>query len=130
MPICWSLQPASQYTVVTFSDPYTFQQWEAAFAEMVAARACEPWRRFLIDRRNSMPPTSEFVGRMVYALSGHAALTDHTRVAVVVSTDAGFGMGRMAQMSAEASRPAISMRVFRSYEAAEGWLNVKGQQAT
>jgi hypothetical protein len=122
MPICWNVQPSSPWTVVTFSDPYTFQQWEAAFAEMKALRACEPWRRFLIDRRHSMPPTSEFVQMMVRAMSAHAAVTGHARVAVVVSSDAGFGMGRMAQMTAEASTAAISMRIFRSYEAAERWL--------
>ena len=46
----------------------------------------------------------------------------HTRVAVVVSNDVGFGMGRMAQMTVEATNAAISMRVFRTYEEAERWL--------
>ena len=122
MPICWSVQPCSQCTVVTFSDPYTFQQWEAAFADMRASRACEPWRSFLVDRRNAMPPTSEFVRMVVSAITSHPSRTADTRVAIVVSNDAGFGMGRMAQMTAEANNPGISMRVFRNYEEAERWL--------
>ncbi len=93
MPISWSVQPALQCTVVTVADPYTFKQWEAAFAEMKIARACEPWRSFLIDRRHSAPPSPEFVRMMVNVLTGHGDLTGHTRVAVVVSNDVGFGMG-------------------------------------
>jgi hypothetical protein len=129
MPIGWSVQPALRCTVVTVADPYTFKQWEAAFAEMKVARACEPWRSFLIDRRHSAPPTPEFVRMMVSALSGHGDQTGHTRVAIVVSNDVGFGMGRMAQMSAEATNAAISMRVFRTYEEAERWLTVNAQSA-
>ena len=107
---------------MTISDPYTFQQWEAAFADMVAARACEPWRTFLIDRRNATPPTSEFVRMMVYALTAQPAVNGETRVAVVVGSDTGFGMGRMAQLTTEANSSAISMRVFWTYEEAERWL--------
>ena len=59
---------------------------------------------------------------MVSALSGHGDQTGHTRVAVVVSNDVGFGMGRMAQMTVEATNAAISIRVFRAYEEAERWL--------
>ena len=44
---------------------------------------------------------------MVSALSGHGDQTGHTRVAVVVSNDVGFGMGRMAQMSAEATNARV-----------------------
>ena len=130
MPISWSVQPALQCTVVTVADPYTFKQWESAFAEMKIARACERWRTFLIDRRHSAPPTPEFVRMMVNVLSGHGDLTGHTRVAVVVSSDVGFGMGRMAQMTAEAINPAISMRVFRTYDEAERWLTVGSQSTT
>ena len=130
MPIGWSVQPALRCTVVTVADPYTFKQWEAAFAEMKIARACEPWRSFLIDRRHSAPPSPEFVRMMVNVLSGHGDLTGHTRVAVVVSSDVGFGMGRMAQMTAEAINPAISMRVFRTYDEAKRWLTVDSQSAT
>jgi hypothetical protein len=35
MPIGWSVQPALQCTVVTVADPYTFKQWEAAFADLL-----------------------------------------------------------------------------------------------
>ena len=122
MPIGWSVQPALQCTVVTVADPCTFKQWEAAFAEMKVARACEPWRTFLIDRRHATPPTPEFVRMMVNALSGHGDQTGDIRVAIVVSNDVGFGMGRMAQMTVEATNAAISMRVFRTYEEAERWL--------
>lgn len=129
MPICWTVHPELQRTVVTFADPYTFQQWDAAFAEMIAARACEPWRTFLIDRRHSAPPTSQFVRMMSNTLSGHAARVGPARVAVVVGDDVGFGMGRMVQMNTEAINPAISMRIFRSYDEAERWLVVSDRPA-
>jgi hypothetical protein len=121
MPICWNIEADRRRTVVTVADPYTFQQWEDALAEMMAAQACK-WRTFLIDRRKSTPPTPEFVRMMSYSLAVRADRIDQTRVAVVVSGDVGFGMGRMAQMTAEANNPAISMRVFRAYDEAERWL--------
>jgi hypothetical protein len=121
MPICWNIQQERQRTVVTVEDPYTLQQWEDALAEMMAAQACK-WRTFLIDRRQSTPPTPEFVRTMSYSLAVRTDRIDQTRVAVVVSDDVGFGMGRMAQMIAEANNPAISMRVFRAYDDAERWL--------
>ena len=121
MPICWNFEPERQRTIVTVADPYTFQQWEDALAEMMAAQACK-WRTFLVDRRKSTPPTPEFVRMMSYSLSVRADRIDATRVAVVVSDDVGFGMGRMAQMTAEANNPAIAMRIFRTYDEAEQWL--------
>jgi hypothetical protein len=59
---------------------------------------------------------------MVSAFTGHPAVTGDMRVAVVVACDAGFGMGRMAPLTAEANSSAISMRVFRCYETAQRWL--------
>ena len=66
---------------------------------------------------------------MVNMLSGHGDPTGHTRVAVVVSNDVGFGMGRMVQMTIEATNAAISMRVFRTYDEAERWLTVGSQSS-
>ena len=59
---------------------------------------------------------------MVYMLTAQPAGNGETRVAVVVGSDAGFGMGRMAQLTTEANSSAISMRVFWAYEEAEHWL--------
>ena len=89
---------------------------------MVAAGAREPWRTFLVDGRNSTPPTSEFVRMMVSAITGQSSVTGYARVAVVVDSEAGFGMGRMAQLTAEANSSAICMRVFRCYDTAQRWL--------
>ena len=124
MPVSWTIEPQSRHTLVTFTDPYTFQDWDSAFAEMVAARACEPWRRFLIDRRASTPPTTEFIRSMARVFSTRADLIGMARVAVVVSTEVGFGMGRMAQLLAEGSNPSITIRTFRDYAAAQQWLHV------
>lgn len=104
------------------TDPYTFPEWEQTMSAMVASRACEPWRSFLVDRRQSTPPTTEFVHRMTDVFGRHSAQIGYARVAVVVSSDVNFGMARLAQMRAEAQAPAITIRAFRSYEEAERWL--------
>jgi hypothetical protein len=128
MPISWEVEPTAGRTVVTLADPYTFQDWEQTISAMLAARACEPWHRFLVDRRHSTPPTTEFVRRMAEAFVKHAARFRGARVAVVVDTDVGFGMARMSQMMAESQVPEITIRAFRSFDEAGRWLE-QGQAA-
>lgn len=126
MPISWSVEPAARRAVVTLIDPYTIQEWEAAMSAMIAARACQPWGNFLIDRRQSTPPTVEFVRRMTDFFGIHAAEMARARAAVIVSSDVGFGMARMTQLTAEARNPAITIRIFRSYDDADRWLMTNG----
>jgi hypothetical protein len=128
MPVCWSLEPPARRVVLTVTDPYTFHEWEEAVSTLLIDRACGSWRAFLVDRRQSSPPTTEFIRRMADFFSVHAAEMGNSRVAVVVSSEVGFGMSRMAQMSAEARNPSITIRTFRTYEDGERWLTA-GQPA-
>jgi hypothetical protein len=121
MPVSWAPGPAGHCTIVTLTDPYSFLEWEKALAGMMAARACEPRGCFLVDRRQAAPPTTEFV---------HVATIGQVRVAVVVDSDASFGMARMSQLLAEAQTPGITIRAFRSYAEAERWLGTGGASVT
>ena len=122
MPVCWSLEPPARRVVFTVTDPYTFHEWEDAVYAMLGNEYCTAWRAFLVDRRASTPPTTEFIRRMTDFFAAHADQMGHSRVAVVVNSDVGFGMSRMAQMSTEARTPTIVIRTFRSYEDGERWL--------
>jgi hypothetical protein len=122
MPVSWRVEPAARRTLVTLSDPYSFPEWEETLAAMIDAGACEPWRAFLVDRRDAAAPTTDFVRRMADAFGRHAQKIGSARVAIVVSNDVNFGMARMTQMLAEAQTPFITIRAFRKFEEAERWL--------
>ena len=122
MPVSWQVDPTARRTLITLSDPYSFPEWEAALTEMIEAGACEPWRAFLVDRRDCAPPTTDFVRRMADAFGRNAPRIGSARVAIVVSNDVNFGMARMTQMLAEAQTPFITIRAFRKLDDAERWL--------
>jgi hypothetical protein len=130
MPVSWAHDLAGQRTIVTLTDPYSFQEWEETVAAMIAARACEPRGHFLVDRRQSAPPTTEFVRRMSETFVEHVVTIGRARVAVVVDSEAGFGMARMSQLLAEAQTPAVTIRAFRSYTEAERWLGTGAASAS
>jgi len=123
MPVSWRVEPAARRTLVALSDPYSFPEWEEALTAMIESRACEPWRAFLVDRRNTAPPTTDFVHRMADAFGRYSSQIGSARVAIVVSNDVNYGMARMTQMLAEAQTPTITIRAFRKFEDAERWLD-------
>jgi hypothetical protein len=52
----------------------------------------------------------------------HAEQMKRWRAAVVTSTDAGYGVARMLELSAEARNLAVQIRAFRDIRSAERWL--------
>ena len=123
MPVSWRVEPEARRTLVTLSDPYSFPEWEEALTAMIDSRACDPWRAFLVDRRNAAPPTTDFVRRMADAFGRNSTQIGSARVAIVVNNDVNYGMARMTQMLAEAQTPNITIRAFRQLEDAERWLD-------
>ena len=117
MPVHVSAQPA--YAVMTYEDPYDFPQWEAAMHALIAANQDG---KLLVDRRRASAPSKEFVARMASFLERQAEPLKGWRTAVVSGDDAGYGVGRMMQLTMEARRVAFRIRVFRTYEEAERWL--------
>ena len=122
MPIHVSAQPG--YSVMTYEDPYVFAEWETAMHGLIATSQNA---RLLVDRRNALAPSREFAERMVSFLERHAEQLRGWRTAVVSGDDAGFGVGRMMQLTLEARRVAVHIRVFRTYDEAEQWLHAESR---
>jgi hypothetical protein len=121
MPVIAVAQPDGRATL-TYEDPYTFDEW--ARAMQVLLDVGRPLR-VLVDRRQGSPLRREFVERMVQFFQRHATDIQGWRVAVVISGEAGYGMARMLELTAEARNVSFALRSFRSYEPAEAWLHAE-----
>jgi hypothetical protein len=122
MPVTASADPAERFAILTVTDPYTFEEWRTGVLAAAAEVPFRNFRRMLIDRRRSVPPTTAFVDLMLRFAAEHAADAGGVRTAVVVADSTGFGMARMAELRSHGSIPEASIRVFREYDAAVDWL--------
>ena len=75
----------------------------------------------LVDRRDTQPITVEDVDQMALFFSGHGPELTGYRAAVLVNSDAVFGMARMTQLRAEL-RMNGTIRPFRNHDDAVAWL--------
>lgn len=121
MPVTAVAQPNGHATL-TYEDPYTFEEWSRAMQVLLDV---DRPLRVLVDRRAGSPLPREFVERMVQFFQRHADAVKGWRVAVVAGDDAGYGMARMLELTAEARNVAFVLRSFRSYEQAESWLQAE-----
>ena len=122
MPITWTEDSRNKWVVVTYTDPYTSADFTRALNDVLARRRTLGAVRMLVDRRNASAATGEFVERVIsFGTSEPKRWTD-ARVALVVSGDAAFGMGRILQTRAELSMPSMAVSVFRDLPSAEVWL--------
>ena len=62
---------------------------------------------------------------MVRFFQNHADAVKGWRVAVVTTGEAGYGMARMLELTAEGRNVAFALRSFRSYEPAAAWLHAE-----
>jgi hypothetical protein len=76
------------------------------------------------NRQRTQPSTREHVVEVANLAEKSPFLTPGTRCAVVVASDAEFGMTRMFSMLSENS--PLETRVFRNLRSAEEWLLPKG----
>ncbi|MGB2713499.1 MAG: hypothetical protein WBC51_04925 [Vicinamibacterales bacterium] len=106
-------------TTITFSDPYTFDEWLAAVSPLLAHG---PTLRALVDRTRATAPSREFVDRMANFFQRNAEHTKGWRAAVVTGTDAGYGVARMLQLTNEARAVPMQLRAFRDFAEARRWL--------
>jgi hypothetical protein len=121
MPVIPMAYPDGGATL-TYEDPYTFDEWTRAM--QVLLDAGRPLR-VLVDRRTGAPLPREFVEQMVQFFQRHANAVKGWRVAVVTTGDAGYGMARMLELTAEARNVSFALRSFRSYEPADAWLRAE-----
>jgi hypothetical protein len=121
MPIEVTHEAVNTVTL-TFTDPYTFEEWTAALTPLLIAG---PELRLLVDRSRSTAPTKDFVDRMVGFFQQHADKVKDWRAAVVTGSDVGYGVARMLEMTAEARQVPMRIRTFRSEDEARRWLTTR-----
>ncbi len=102
-----------------------FDEWRRAMLNILAHPDFRPGFNFLTDRRDAQQaPTTDYLRQVVEFLEDHRAELAHCRWALVVSTPAGFGMGRMAMALCEGL--TIRVQVFTNLRDARVWLGVRG----
>lgn len=120
MSIGWSIDPANRLVTIRYEDPYSLNEWRDALTAVLRDASLEPGFGFLIDRRFASAPTADFAKGVAEFVAGHLRQFGPARVAIVVSTTAGFGMGRMQEVLNETS--GLTSRAFTSTASALAWL--------
>lgn len=122
MPISCDVNPDSRRVVLTFTDPYTIEEWKQVALSLVNHPALAGAFTTLVDRRQSAAPTPDFVDGMLDFLVPWASRLTGVRAAVLVADNVNFGTARMIGMRAEARVPHFQLRVFRDEAEADRWL--------
>jgi hypothetical protein len=120
VPITWRIDSTQDLAILTISAPYTFEDWRHAMDQALAAHPGPT--HFLIDRRSAGVPTTGLVDEMIGYFRAHVDRLHGSTAAVVVGSDAAFGMARMLEIRMEVSRLAMPMKTFLDYEDAVRWL--------
>ena len=121
MPVKWQESPRG-WIIVEYTDPYSFEEAERAIADLFTHHP-GPGLRILVDRRRCAAPQREFIERLVAFGDRHRAKFVGARVALVVTSDVSYGMGRMLENLGEAKDFPTAIRTFRNWDAAEQWLD-------
>ena len=123
MPFAFRVDPALRVVILRPDSPPILQDWADVIDRALDDPAFQPGFNFLSDRRHiAEPPTREYVRGTIEALvARQSRLGPDCRVAVVTSSDATFGMGRMAEAHAEPRK--VHFRVFRDYDEALRWAS-------
>jgi hypothetical protein len=121
VPIAWSLDRTHGIANLTITSPHTFAEWRRAMDEILATEPVPS--RFLVDRRNAGAPATAFIDDMVAYFRAHADQLAGCTAAVVVGSEAAFGMGRMLEIRTEVSGVNLAMKIFLDYDHAVRWLH-------
>jgi hypothetical protein len=111
-----------KYDLIEFSDPYTVRESEQTMQAVLDNRRTQAPLRLLVDVRHSQPPETAFVQNAATFWRQHLSQMDGARIAVLVATDAQFGMARMSEIYTE--QMPFRLRAFRDLAQAEEWLTM------
>jgi hypothetical protein len=126
MPISWQLNEG--WIDITFTDPYTAEESEAAMKAIFAEPGAPRPLRFLVDVRNSQAPNTEFVGNAILFWQLHIDKMWGARVAIVTGTAGQARMAHVSERTAESRELPFTLRVFDGAEEPEAlqWLAAEG----
>lgn len=119
MALRWAIDSAQGWVRVTLIPPYTRDQAQAAAATIVRDPAFASENGFLIDTIGTAAPS--FVRDIATFFVTNRKRFLGARVAIVVNLQSLLENGQSALI--EPSSLPVTIRVFRSYKAAERWLS-------
>jgi hypothetical protein len=112
--ITWRFETAGGFALMSVSDPYTMDEWREAMAAILQAPVRRSHVAILVDRRDTLPLSSDDVEQMTRFLAEYQAELAGGRAAILVNQDVNFGMGRMKQLRSRLDIPSTTIRAFRS----------------
>ena len=111
--------PARMVRLV-FSGSVPFETWAATMETIFGLPDYRPGFDFLVDRRDAEAATADEVRRIVAFIYKNRAACANSRWAIVVTSDADFGMVRMTQ--ALAYDHPTEIEIFHDVDHAISWL--------
>lgn len=119
-PLRYRIDSERGLVYVTGGQPATFAEWHALVEQAVADPAFRPGFNFVRDGRElGVPPSPDYVLRMVTYIAGRAASLGVRRWAVVAPHAAVFATARRSRALLAGS--AVDIEAFRDLAAAERW---------
>jgi hypothetical protein len=122
VPVTCTFDAARNRVTLVISQPYTLGEWRRALDSVLSKAGPEP-PTVLVDRRDAGAPTTALVDQMVTYLKAHSDRLAGARAAVIVSSDASYGMARMLDSRAQLHDVRIEMEIFRDRTEAVEWLD-------
>ena len=122
MAVLWRESQKGFGPVVVLTDQYTVKELSAAFDGICRHWAAPGRLHMVLDFRPCSPPTWHFMIGALNTLQIEMARRPGGRIAMVVASEAAYGMGRLAEATTEVRRLPFTWRTFREWEAAEGWI--------
>lgn len=119
MPITWTFDTDVDAAVVTFTDPYGFDEWCALMDEILAAH---PAPRFIADARDTKAPSTQLIDNVLHYFARRANDLAGSVVAIVTSDPGAYGMARMLEIRSEVTTLGITIRAFMAYAEAVAWI--------
>lgn len=122
MTISWRESLTGNAVVTVFSDPYTVLEWRETVQALAAGRSDREPLRLMVDGRDCTPPTAEFIVRALSVFEMPELRAAGGRVAIVVSSDAAYSMGRLTEAAVDIRKLPLALRTFRDWAEAERWI--------
>lgn len=121
MNLTYAVDPRAQLVRLEYHEPTPFEEWAKVFEAGLRDPAHRPGFNVLLDRRlvNEVLPTT-YIQRAVDFFDRHADILGRCRMALVVKSQAMYGVGRMAESLCEGT--CVTFRVFTEYEEARRWV--------
>jgi hypothetical protein len=123
--LIYAIDTRAQLVRLEYRESTTFEEWARVFEAGLRDPAHKPGFNVLLDRRrvNEVLPTV-YIQRAVDFIDRHAEMLGRCRMALVVGSQAMYGVGRMAETLCEGT--CVTFKVFTEYEEARRWLGGRG----